>query len=131
MDPTTLARDAQLREFAKWVERHEPRHVPILADPFGPPVYAREYLTETVQPWYDRYRALEREHPSRTDDECPAPDPAWYTPTPRLRDLEDRLDALATHAFRQVPNPDYDPERAAAYWKQRHPRVTPPPPILS
>lgn len=113
--PTDRAR------FANWVELHDQQY-PIARSPFLPPLYTEKTILEPVEPWATQYQQQSWELP----DECHAcdgPDPTFYTPTPLLIELQDRLAALHRKAFREVPNPDYDPVRAAAYWaKQRERR---------
>jgi hypothetical protein len=109
--------EAKKTQFAKWVELAGERYP--IADWFGSPQYAQETITERVEPWATQYDEQSWELPYDCP-ECGEPDAKFYTPTPLLVELQDRLEALRRRGFREVPNPDYDPERAAAYWaKQR------------
>lgn len=116
---------AKMDQFAAWVEKHPPPQTPRLANLWAPPVYARETLTERVEPYYSQFHELEMAHPlSWSDGHDAEPDPEWYTPTPKLLALDAELSALRAKAFREVPNPDYDPERAAAWREQQRARFS-------
>jgi hypothetical protein len=100
-----------------------PNDTPFLANPFGPPKYARKTVTERVEPWATQYDELEREHPDHfLCSECGGEvDPEFYEPTPKLLALDAQLDALKARGFREVPNPDYDPVRAEEWCARRSP----------
>jgi hypothetical protein len=86
------------------------------------PRYVRQTLQEPVEPYYSRWRELKWELPYECP-ECGTPDPQWYTPTQELLDLQTRVRALGNKAFRTVPNPDYDPVRAAEWEEKRKARL--------
>ncbi len=116
--------DETRANFAAWVESAD---IPNFAAPwfraFGAPPYVVPITIERVEPFATEYDTLHRGHPERYAEYGP-PDSEWYTPTPKLLDLEARLDALYAKAFRGVPNPDYDPERAAAWHEKQRARLS-------
>jgi hypothetical protein len=118
--------DERMRDLAAWLERVEPAHTPSWRAPWQAPDYARETLTEAVHPYVDEYRALDariRETTGDTgeDPDYALPDPDYWPPAPAMRAMLARLKALRALAWREVPNPAYDPERAAEWWATRGP----------
>lgn len=107
-----------MKDLSAWLDAREPPHTSPLLQGFGPPRYALRELHERVEPWATYYDEARRELPWHEYGE---PDPLFYQPTPLLIELQDRVDALGRKAYRVVPNPDYDPERAEEWYRQRGP----------
>jgi hypothetical protein len=99
--------------FAKWLDALETRDYPATRLLWGRPLYAQETITERIEPFATQYDEVSDQLPWFEDG---PPDPEFYTPTKRLRRLWNKLDTLKPLAFRQIPNPDYDPIRAME-WK--------------
>lgn len=100
--------------------------------PYRIPRHVHATVSERVEPYWSRLQALEAEadrYFGAYEDEDGQvrrhdlpPDRAYWQPTDTAKAFLrrwKRRDALAEKALRQVPNPDYDPERAAAYWAAR------------
>jgi hypothetical protein len=110
--------------FARWIAALEPPVITPLLSRWGPPLYARETLYRQVQPYYDQYDDLYREIGATlgTDDETgfwEQPDPKFWKPSRKMAKRLRRLAALREKMWEILPNPDYDPVRAAA-WKEQH-----------
>lgn len=117
-------------DWAKWVEPEErvtTRDILAWGSLFGPPRYARETITQPVEPYYSQHKALRWEiSETLTNDEYgnwSVPDPEWWTPTPAMQAKLDQLADLESKRFAEVPNPDYDP-LLAEEWRQRRHRPT-------
>ena len=107
--------------FAAWVEAHEPPKKYDILDwvpPWHTPDYVEETIEEPVEPYYSQMKALTSQLPYDCP-ECGGPEPEFYLPTARLLQLELDISDLEPRAWRTVPNPNYDPERAAAWREKR------------
>ena len=105
--------------FRSWVEKAERHTYPDLDVPWVRPQYARTLIDERIEPFATQHDKLVSQLPWFENG---PPDEEWYTPTPKLRRLWKKIDALYAKGFRKVPNPDYDAERAAAWeakWVRR------------
>ena len=92
-----------------------------LPSPYRRPDYARATITERIEPWATKYEAilslLPGNHYADEEDDR-EPDPDFYRPTQRLRRLQRKRTRYHAKGFHEVPNPDYDAERAAE-WEKR------------
>jgi hypothetical protein len=117
--------NATIAAAARWIETPTvtPRDGLDWGSFFGPPRYARETISQTVEPYFSEYRALSDEIGetlNADEDGCwDTPDAEWWTPSPAMQAKLGRLAELVGLAWTDVPNPDYDPERAAAWREQR------------
>jgi hypothetical protein len=96
----------------QWLDAQEMRDLPDFGFPWVRPRYAQTTIQQRIEPYATQYDDLARDLPWFEDGE---PDPEFYQPTPRLLALEAQLDDLRTQGFREVPNPDYDDDRARAW----------------
>lgn len=109
-----------MARFATWVEQRENHPYPDL-DKIGAllgatPLCAQPTIQERVEPFATEYDRLVAQLPWFEDG---PPDEEWYTPTPKLVALWDKIDAVKPKAFRTVPNPVYAEACAEAWERDR------------
>jgi hypothetical protein len=131
----------------QWTDKFETKEVPVTSLIWGAPLYALKTLTERVEPYWSKYTDLYHTigETLSTDEngDWELPSENYWKPTGPMRDMLRRLEAYRVQAWRVVPNPDYDPVRAAEWEGQRrkpfdqtkitigqsyHPSVSTPPP---
>jgi hypothetical protein len=109
------------RDIARWIEIGS-KDYPVLdwlPRPFARPLCTRETIQEPVEPYYTSLQSLKSQLPYECSECGGEPDPAFYQPTEKLLNLQKGIAALEPKAWREIPNPAYDPEKAAAWEKDR------------
>lgn len=103
----------------RWVEKEV--HTPLFDALFAPPpIYTRKTIDEPIEPMYAVWQDLTNLIDAIRGDV----DEDYWEPNDNYWALEKLREKVEPLAFREVPNPDYDDERAEA-WHTAHPRRRP------